>query len=95
LVQKRVVFFPIFSKKRIFSKKYVVSTYFANVRLTHALYDDPDKPAKRRPIREEAAREGRRGADAYAKVFRHLLSTTVSPASSVKLTSVPNGALGL
>jgi hypothetical protein len=79
LVQKRVVFFPIFSKKRIFSKKYVVSTYFANARLTPPLYDDPHKQAKRRPTREEAAREGRKGADANVKVFRYLLSTTVLP----------------
>jgi hypothetical protein len=33
---------------------------------------------KERPIRE-AAREGRKGADAYVKVFRYLLSTTVLP----------------
>jgi hypothetical protein len=73
------VFFPIFSEKLISSKKYVVSTYFANARLTHPLYDGPHKPDKRRPTRERPSEK--RGDEQmrayYVKVFRHLLSTTV------------------
>ncbi len=63
MVQKTVVFFPIFSEKLIPFKKYVVSTYFANARLTHPLYDGPHKPDKRRPTRE-GRRGERRRADA-------------------------------
>jgi hypothetical protein len=75
LVQKRVVFFPIFSRKRIFSQKYVGSTYFANAQLTPPLYDVPISRQEAAHQRQ-AVREGRRRAEAYVKVFRHLQCTT-------------------
>jgi len=79
LVQKRVGFFPIFSRKLNFSKKYVVSTYVANARLTHPLYDGSHKQNKRRPTRERPPqKKGEEQMRAYyVKVFRHLLSTAV------------------
>ena len=80
MVQKTVVFFPIFSEKLISSKKYVVSTYFANARLTHPLYDGPHKPEKRRLSRVSRPPEKKGDQQMrayYVKVFRHLLSTTV------------------
>jgi hypothetical protein len=79
LVQKTVVFFLILSKKLIFSKKYVETTYFAKALLRRPLYSGPHKPNKRRPTREAAQEQ--RGEEQmrayYVKVLRHMLSTTV------------------
>ena len=79
MVQETVVFFPILSKRLIFSKKYVVSTYLANAQLTHPLYDGPHKPDKRQPTRERPPeKKGDKQMRAYyVKVFRHMFSMAV------------------
>jgi hypothetical protein len=78
LVQETVVFFPILSKRLIFSRNYVVSTYFANAQLTPPFTVVAISQTRGGPPERTPEKKGDKQMRAYyVKVFRHMFSMAV------------------